>query len=691
MRRAAGLCYAFPVSLAGRLTNTLALLAQVAHPRGALVTPTRADASGDRADGWQNATLGFGTGRDKSAGSAFVAPNMLTDPELTDLYNHNDLAARIVDIPVREAFKNGFTVCVTDDPDATKDVQKYLKRFKLVQLGKAAITWGRLYGGCAMWLRTQEPDPSKPFPEPPAPEPQWGEPEPSLPVAGDVTGVLPDPIGAGTTASPSPAGSSMTDTPTARRPLESDKDRPENERAPGIVLGSAQVQAPATGVMGSPIPPVRPATGTTAPPTSVLTTGYQPRVPNPPARAPGARGPGLFGPQGEANEMGDTAGVAGTLPEVIAIEVVDKRYLTPFRYYVAGPNAGRPESYQFYVPRLGGASLLVGEVHESRLVKFGGAPTEAQEKLRRHGWDMSVLQRVFEALQATGNVWKAIEILTTDANQGIFSVSGLWNMILSDPNASAGDGSTPAQSAVLDRFGLMDLFRSVGRAIVLDKDKEDFRREPTQFSGLPDLSERQWTRVSAASDIPLPLLTGEYPSGLATNGEGPFRTFNALIKAYQEQEYGPPMLDLVKLLLRLPGAPPLTIEQIDALEIEWPPLWEPTAAELADIRLKRAQEGQILIDSQALTPEEVALTAAEESGWEINTELRSASVDAMTETPAETAQAQEQADKEAQLKAMKQGAANGSPGAVPGKPGATPFGKPDGGTQGGKPFPPKRA
>lgn len=626
---------------------------------------------------------------------------MLTDPELTDLYNHNDLAARIVDIPVREAFKGGFTVCVTDDPDATQEVQKYLKRFKLVTMCKSAITWGRLYGGSALWLRTHEPDPSKPFPDPPPPEPPWGEPEPSLPIAGDVTGVLPDPIGAGTTASPSPAGSAMTDTPAARRPLESDKDRPEEERAPGLVLGLGQVQAPATGVTGTTVPPVKPATGTTAPPSSVLTTGYQPRVPNPPARAAGARGPGLGGP-GEANEMGDTPGLAGTLPEVIAIEVVDKRYLTPFRYYIAGPNAGRPESYQVYVPRLGGASLLVGEVHESRLIKFGGAPTEAQEKLRRHGWDMSVLQRVFEALQATGNVWKAIEILTTDANQGIFSVQGLWNMILSDPNASAGDGTGPAQSAVLDRFSLLDLFRSVGRAIVLDKDKEDFRREPTQFSGLPELSERQWTRVSAASDIPLPLLTGEYPSGLSTNGEGPFRTFNALVKAYQEQEYGPPMLDLVKLLMRLPGAPSLTAEQVDALEIEWPPLWEPTAQELADIRLKRAQELDVLITAQVLTPEEGAITIAKESGWEINTDLRAASVDAMTETPAETAQAKEQADKDAQAKALAKGGFAGPPGSASqigkppafGKGGGAPAGSPgkDGPPEQGPPKgPPKRA
>lgn len=451
-------------------------LSLVAHAKNYLVP--RLDAGGrgpsSREDGWVNVATGLGTSRDKTAGTYYTAPDWLSDAELADLYNFNDLAAKCVNVPIREAFKTGYELCGIDDK--LEEVEAYLKPFKLLSTTKNAATWADLFGGCVLWLRFAD--------------------------------------------------------------------------------------------------------------------GQDPALP-----------------------LRATADAPAQLARVDAIEVVDKRFLHPFRWYTDGPKAGRPETYQLFVPRGGGVNSLMGEIHESRLVPFySSAPTEALDKLRRQGWNQSVLQRPYEALQASGIVWKAIDLLVADANQAVYSIKGLWRMITADPaqDQDSQTGTGTPSGGLLNRIRFMDIMRSVSRAIVLDLEDETFERKPTNFASLPELSERQWVRVSTAFDIPLPLLTGEYPGGLNASGEGPFRVFYAAVAARREEDYGPRLLETIKLLLSAQGAPALTPEEIQGLSIEWLPLWEPTADELAKIRLARVQEGDVLVQAQAMTPEEMMMSLPEE-------------------------------------------------------------------------------
>jgi phage-related protein (TIGR01555 family) len=443
-----------------------------AEPNLLAGTPGAPDAlapqEGERTDGWVNSNTGFGTSRDKSQGTYWLEPYGLTDPELTALYNFHDLAAKVVDIPVRESFRAGFCFTGLDDAGKLSLVEDYLRGFELMQRSREAAVWGRLYGGAAEWLKTDAGDPALPFRD--------GE-------------------------------------------------------------------------------------------------------------------------------------------NVEAIHVIDRRFLWPFRWYTQGPKAGTPETFRAAVMTGGGQMLVVGELHESRLVLWPGVLTEMQEKRRRQNWDMSVLQRPYEALADSGTVWKAIQILTVDANQAIFKIKNFWRMIAADPSqqqdSQVGGGPT---GGILNRIRFMDLMRSVSRAIVLDKEDEEFERKPTSFAGLPELSERQWTRVSAAADIPLPLLTGEYPSGLQSTGEGPFRVFYALCVALQDQEYGPRILRAAKKLLASKSSPvQLSKEELAQLQIKWNPIWAPTAGELGEIRLKRAQEADIWVNNiQGVTAEAAALSMPEE-------------------------------------------------------------------------------
>ncbi len=62
---------------------------------------------------------------------------------------------------------------------------------------------------------------------------------------------------------------------------------------------------------------------------------------------------------------------------------------------------------------------------------------------------------------------------------------------------------------ILRRLQLLAVARSSCRAIPLDAEGEEFKREATPITGLPDLLDRIASRLSAATDIPVSLLMGE--------------------------------------------------------------------------------------------------------------------------------------------------------------------------------------
>jgi hypothetical protein len=75
-----------------------------------------------------------------------------------------------------------------------------------------------------------------------------------------------------------------------------------------------------------------------------------------------------------------------------------------------------------------------------------------------------LLSRSTTRVDAT--VWKAAESMIQEVSVPIFKVAGLFALV-------ASKGPT----AVLERYGVINRVKSLYRAVVLDKDKEDFDRE----------------------------------------------------------------------------------------------------------------------------------------------------------------------------------------------------------------------
>jgi phage-related protein (TIGR01555 family) len=111
----------------------------------------RGDAFELRGDGWENGTTGFGTWRDKTEQGTFVADLQMQWAQLSALYYGDDLAARMINAPVEEAFREGYQYAADDAPQA-QEFDEWARTTHLVDDdGTSKIehgeTWGRLFGG----------------------------------------------------------------------------------------------------------------------------------------------------------------------------------------------------------------------------------------------------------------------------------------------------------------------------------------------------------------------------------------------------------------------------------------------------------------------------------------------------------------------------------------------------------------
>jgi len=278
---------------------------------------------------------------------------------------------------------------------------------------------------------------------------------------------------------------------------------------------------------------------------------------------------------------------------VESIEIIDKRFLYVKHLYQSGPKTGQPE---IYTCGRFNAKQGVFDVHESRLVFFPGAMTEDQVRLNNGHWDHSVLQACIDDLSSAGEVWKNIQWLVSDANQPIWKLKNLW--------------SIAAQGGLEDlktRYQILDMSRSVGRAVLIDKDEEDFRRESTSFASLPEISDRGWKILAASAEMPVTVLMGESPAGLNATGASDLEWWYALLEADRVQRFEPPVERLLTILLRA-EASPVDLEIDFDFSIRWPEMRKPTTKEKAEIYLLQSQGDAINIDKQVVLPEEVAIS-----------------------------------------------------------------------------------
>lgn len=280
------------------------------------------------------------------------------------------------------------------------------------------------------------------------------------------------------------------------------------------------------------------------------------------------------------------------------LQVVDRRFMWPISWYQDGPKAGTPDKYvlsQNWVGVAAGAYVI----HESRMIRWPGVPTGQRERNLNASYDFSALDRAWPHIRMYNTLWKGVELLITEGPQAVYKVKGLAKALMADRGKD-----------LRKRFAIADYYRSVVRAVLIDSDSEEFERQQLQLAGVPDVLNQAAFRVASTAQIPTMVLFGQDPSGLNATGESSLRWFWDRIRAKQENEAGPRLKELVRILLLAKGAD----RYINKVQVDWEPLHSPTALEKAQTVAAQAQADAAYVTAQVVTPEEVALSRFQDRG-----------------------------------------------------------------------------
>lgn len=260
------------------------------------------------------------------------------------------------------------------------------------------------------------------------------------------------------------------------------------------------------------------------------------------------------------------------------------------------PRYGMPSRYRFQPQGAMTARAFINqEVHESRFLLFPGTIVSRRQLLANQGWGSSVLLRVHEVLSDFGQTWGSVAALLQDFAQAVYKIKGLSNLVAQNKDTE-----------VMKRVQIIDLMRSIIRGVLLDAD-EEYKRETTPLSGIPEILEQFALRLSAAADMPVSLLMGQAPAGLNATGASDIRFFYDDVAGDQKTKLGPQAKRLIKLIcLSKKGPTQGRLEKRWSLSFR--PLWQMTEQEEAELRNKQADTDSKYIQSGVVTPTEIAVS-----------------------------------------------------------------------------------
>lgn len=234
-------------------------------------------------------------------------------------------------------------------------------------------------------------------------------------------------------------------------------------------------------------------------------------------------------------------------------------------------------------------------VHETRCVRWGGAPTTDRRKLELAGWDDSVLERCWDALRQLAEDYAGKSLVLGRVSQAVYKIRDLYGMI-----------AGKREEVLRTRMGLLDASRSRSRAILIDQEKEDFVNVAQPLSGLDALLDKSVLRLSAAADMPATVLMGQSPAGMDATGEGDLELWYASADAWRQLELRHRHEKIARCILLSKDGPTGGVEP-EKWEIAYRPLRVPKAKELAETRQLEAQTWASYVDKGLASPEEIAL------------------------------------------------------------------------------------
>jgi len=253
------------------------------------------------------------------------------------------------------------------------------------------------------------------------------------------------------------------------------------------------------------------------------------------------------------------------------------------------PDFGKPLLYTFLGRGASAATAGNLKIHASRLVRFDGAWLPDRLRQSNSYWNDSVLNRPYDAIRNYANAHDSVNAAVKDLSVAVFKIKGL-----------ADDMASNCDEKVISRLEMVNLAKSIARAVVVDSEGEDFEYKARNLTGASELVDHAEGRLSAEVDIPQTILFGTSPKGgIGQSGEHELNNWYSFVENLQKKMLAPAMLEIAKEVcdeLKIPS---------QKLGIEFNPLWSLSEKEEAEMRHKNASTDQIYLQEGVLAADEV--------------------------------------------------------------------------------------
>lgn len=218
---------------------------------------------------------------------------------------------------------------------------------------------------------------------------------------------------------------------------------------------------------------------------------------------------------------------------------------------------------------------MVARVHHSRIIRFTGRDLPYLEKIAELYWGESEVEALYKDVVAHDNVSANMAGLTFLANINTMEVQNLEQLFAIGSNQQQQRfwNVMQAQSVLRSNFGVQ----------LVEKGNQMHNAQYT-FAGLQDVYESMCLNLCGASHYPMTKLFGRSPAGMNATGESDLQNYYDYVNSQREAKLRPALERLLPVLaMSAWGAVP------DNLQIAFPPLWTPTAKEVAEIAKGKAE------------------------------------------------------------------------------------------------------
>ncbi len=164
----------------------------------------------------------------------------------------------------------------------------------------------------------------------------------------------------------------------------------------------------------------------------------------------------------------------------------------------------------------------------------------------------------------------------------------------------------------MERMAMWTAFRNNHGIKLGDKDGDEFHQFDTSLGDLDNVVMTNYQLVASAAGVPSTKLLGTSPKGFDATGEFEEKSYHEELESIQEHDMTPFVERHHAMALKSAGIEPDT-----EITIAWRPLRSQSPKEMADENLIKAQTGQALINSGALSSEDerLRITTDKTSGY----------------------------------------------------------------------------